>query len=74
VSGKPFDKKKEHEDHTAYGKAEFTSKVVRRKAATIDFSGFDELLERIALCLLDYKTKKSVETTPPASVDVAVSL
>jgi hypothetical protein len=54
IGGKKFDKKKEHEDHNAYGKVFFAEKVVPKNK---DFSGFDELLSRISACIVDYKTK-----------------
>lgn len=54
VDGKPFDKKKAHGDHTAYGKVIFAEKVVRPNAAKIDFTAFEELLERIEGCIKHY--------------------
>ena len=37
LDGKPFDKKKDHGDETAYGKVIFAEKVIRSNAATVDF-------------------------------------
>ena len=48
---KPFDRKKEHGDETAYGKVKFAEEVVKPNASTIDFSDFTELLSRIDQCL-----------------------
>lgn len=73
IDGKPFDKKKEHGDHTAYGKTKFANEVVRPNAGTIDFSGFDDLLQRMAACLADYKTKLAAKGPPSSSLAVAVS-
>lgn len=56
LEGKPFDKKKDHGDETAYGKVVFAEKVVRANAATVDFSGFSDLLARIDQCLIHYRT------------------
>lgn len=56
VEGKPFDKKKDHGDETAYGKVVFAEKVVRANAATVDFTNFSELLSRVDQCLTHYKT------------------
>ncbi|MHA3914892.1 hypothetical protein [Halovulum sp. GXIMD14793] len=72
LDGKPFDKKKEHGDHTAYGKVAFADKVVRRKASTIDFSGFDTLLERLAACVADYAIRSAPPTVVPKTSGVAV--
>lgn len=72
LDGKPFDKRKEHGDHTAYGKVAFADKVVRPKASTIDFSEFDELLKRIADCVADYATRSAAKA--PVSPAVAVTV
>lgn len=73
LSGKPFDKHKEHDDHAGYGKVAFADEVVRPNADKIDFSGFDELLGRLAACIADYASKsanKGVSPTirPPVSL------
>ena len=44
LGGKTFNPKKEHVNHTEYGKVVFAEKVVRASAGTIDFSGFEDLL------------------------------
>ncbi|MCB9989323.1 MAG: RNA-directed DNA polymerase [Rhodospirillales bacterium] len=56
IGGKPFDRKKEHGDETAYGKVKFAEEVVKPNASTIDFSDFSELLSRIDQCLAHYGT------------------
>jgi RNA-directed DNA polymerase len=66
VGGKPFDKKKVHGNTTAYGKVIFAEKVVRANTATIDFSGFIDLLSRIDQCITHYKTTMTA-TTPVAT-------
>jgi RNA-directed DNA polymerase len=74
LDGKPFDRKKEHGDHTSYGKTKFAEKIVRPNAGTIDFSGFDTLLHRIASCLADYSAKLAAKSaTPTATTIVAVT-
>ena len=54
LNGKSFDPKKDHGDDTHYGKAAFAEHVVRANASTVDFSGFEELLERIEAVLKHY--------------------
>jgi RNA-directed DNA polymerase len=71
LDGKAFDKKKEHGDDTAYGKVVFAEKVVRPNIATIDFSGFDTLLQRIAACLADYAAKAAIGAPPAAAASPA---
>jgi RNA-directed DNA polymerase len=57
LNGKSFDPDKLHEEGGKYGKFKFAEQVVRRNAATIDFSGFVPLLDRIASALTDYKAR-----------------
>lgn len=47
LDGKKFDSNKPHGDSTSYGKARFAEKVIAPNKGTIDFSGFEEILERI---------------------------
>jgi RNA-directed DNA polymerase len=54
VSGKKFNPKKNINIATEYGKVVFAEKVVRTKSATIDFSKFTPLLDRIVAVLDDY--------------------
>ncbi|GAB6053006.1 hypothetical protein JCM17960_18260 [Magnetospira thiophila] len=54
LNGKPFNPKKVHEDDTHYGKVAFAKSVVRANAGTVDFSGFEELLQRIEAVLKHY--------------------
>ncbi|MBO9419163.1 retron Ec67 family RNA-directed DNA polymerase/endonuclease [Labrenzia sp. R4_2] len=58
VGGKPFDKKKEHGDGTAYGKEIFANQIVRPNWQTVNFENFRELLERIDQCITDYSSRK----------------
>lgn len=68
VDGKPFNKKKDHGDDTAYGKVIFAEKVVRQDAANVDFSGFADLLSRIDQCLTHYQTvRAAVMPAAPAA-------
>ena len=50
-SGKGFDPK------TQYGKYFFTKHVVKEKQATIDFSGFEPIIERIEAVMNDHSKK-----------------
>lgn len=76
VDGKPFDKKKPHGDHTAYGKVIFAEKVVRPNAAKIDFTSFEPLLLRIEGCVKHYAAlvaAKAPTAPAPASKVAATS-
>ncbi len=64
IGGKPFDPDKKHGDHTKYGKHVFAEQVIKKDAATIDFSGFAPLLDRIVAVLDDYD--KKLANAPPA--------
>jgi retron-type reverse transcriptase len=59
INGKPFDRKKEHGDETAYGKVVFAEKVIRPNAKSINFAGFAELLSRFELCIKHYRIKQA---------------
>ena len=68
VDGKPFDKKKPHGDHTAYGKVIFAEKVVRPNSGKIDFTAFEDLLQRIEGCIVHYAAFVAAKTpTAPAA-------
>lgn len=47
LSGKKFNKSKEIEDSSEYGKTAFAINIVAKKSGEIDFTGFVPLLERI---------------------------
>ena len=69
LNGKTFDDSNNTDSETKYGKAHFAHKVVKPDADAIDFSGFDPLLQRIAL-VFDEHAKKvaasiAVGTAPP---------
>lgn len=51
IDGKTFDPDKEHEAPGKYGKVVFANRVVIPQAATIDFTGFAALLDRIVAVL-----------------------
>jgi hypothetical protein len=71
LDGKSFNPKKEHGDHTEYGKVVFAEAVVRANAGTIDFSGFEDLLTRVEDVLKHYAalstTKAAAVATPAAA-------
>ena len=58
LSGKKFNKNNDYDKATEYGKEYFAKKVVLAKKASIDFSGFHELLERIEKCIGHYHSIK----------------
>lgn len=60
LDGKKFNPKKEHADHTEYGKVVFAEAVVRASAGTVDFSGFEGLLTRIEDVLKHYAAHLAV--------------
>lgn len=64
IDGKPFDKKKEHGDSTAFGKSIFADKIVKRNVRKIDFTGFTPLLERLDACVQHHENI-SAPTQPP---------
>jgi hypothetical protein len=56
LGGKSFDPDKKHNEEGKYGKAHFAERVIRPKAADIDFSKFEMLLGRIVAVIDDYAT------------------
>jgi retron-type reverse transcriptase len=74
VKGKKFNPKKEHADHTEYGKVIFAEAVVRANASKIDFSGFQDLLARVEDVIKNYsaiKASKSAAATAAGSKTTA---
>jgi RNA-directed DNA polymerase len=65
VDGKTFDPNKEHEEAGKYGKVIFAKRVVIPQAATIDFSGFVSLLDRIVAVLDHHLALKTAKPAPP---------
>ena len=59
LNGKKFNPNKDQSAEDEYGKFIFAESVVRPKAATIDFTGFTTLLDRIVAVINDY--------SPPAA-------
>ena len=59
VNGLEFDPAKKHNAAGKYGKQIFAESVVKPNAATIDFSGFERVLERIVAVLDDYAASPS---------------
>lgn len=70
LNGKSFDPKKDHGDDTHYGKVAFAESVVRANASTVDFSGFEELLERIEAVLKHYA---AILAAPTATAPTAAA-
>jgi hypothetical protein len=46
-----------------YGKALFASEIVQKRAAAIDFSGFDELLHRFSEVIVDFRGKAAAASS-----------
>jgi len=64
LNGKKFSSKSKIDPNKEYGKEIFAKRIVIPNANNIDFSGFDELLERIVKVLDDYKPKPDTPSTP----------
>lgn len=62
VNGRTFDRSKDSDTKTSYGKATFAYEVVAKQAATIDFTGFRPMLDRFVEALNDYRGRHA---TPP---------
>ncbi len=58
VDGKSLNLKKEHGDHSSYGKVVFAERVVSPNASEIDFSAFGPLLTRVSQCVSHYEKLK----------------
>ena len=71
LNGKSFDPKKDHGDDTHYGKVAFAESVVRVNASTVDFSGFEELLERIEAVLKHYAAILAAPAAPASTTAAA---
>jgi RNA-directed DNA polymerase len=63
IDGKTFNPDKEHDAPGEFGKVIFAERIVRPKASTIDFSGFDPLLTRIEAVLDDYAKRATTGPT-----------
>jgi RNA-directed DNA polymerase len=55
LGDKTFNPKDDHDSSKEYGKAAFAEHVIRANAATIDFSRFTSILNRIVAVIDDYK-------------------
>ncbi|HBV21369.1 MAG TPA: hypothetical protein DEF07_06580 [Nitrosomonas sp.] len=67
MSGKSFnlsDKPQEFDNTKHYGKAAFARDVVAKNASTLDFSGFDEILDRLVAVIADYASKHPTASVP----------
>lgn len=71
VDGKTFDPNKQHDEAGKYGKVVFAKRVVTPQAATIDFSGFAQLLDRIVAALDHHAALKVALPAPPSAAVVA---
>lgn len=72
LEGKTFNPKKEHADHTEYGKVIFAEAVVRAKAGVIDFSGFEGLLSRIEAVLKHHAALATAPATAAAKAAAGI--
>lgn len=62
LGGKTFNPKKEHADHSEYGKVVFAEAVVRANAGGVDFSGFEDFLTRVENVLKHYSSHLAAKT------------
>jgi len=58
VSGKKFNPKKDIDTTKEYGKEIFAKKVILAKKSSIDFSGFNTILNRLCQCIAHYESIK----------------
>lgn len=56
LGGKEFSRSDSFDNSTQYGKHIFAEHVIKKNATTIDFSGFDSILERIAMVINQHET------------------
>ncbi|MFZ2871461.1 retron Ec67 family RNA-directed DNA polymerase/endonuclease [Zavarzinia sp.] len=73
LDGKTFNPKKEHEDHTEYGKIIFAEAVVRANAGAVNFSGFEDLLTRIEGVINHYAVLPAATAVSASAPAVSVS-
>jgi RNA-directed DNA polymerase len=66
IGGKRFNPSNDYDVDTEYGKADFAFKIVEPNAATIDFSGFAILLQRIVE-VIHHHDEKIVPLSPPSA-------
>lgn len=64
VDGKTFNPKDDKDTATQYGKLVFADKVVRAKYATINFSQFTPILDRILAVMAHYSAHRPSSATP----------
>jgi hypothetical protein len=57
VDGKLFNPKKAHGDETSISKHIFAEQVVQGGSGSIDFSGFEPILNGISMAIADYSVK-----------------
>lgn len=62
VNGRTFDRSKDSDTKTTYGKATFAYEVVAKQAAAIDFTGFKPMLDRFVKTLDDYRHRCATVT------------
>lgn len=71
IDGKTFDPNKDHEEAGKYGKVIFAKRVVIPNAATIDFSAFAPLLDRIVAVLDHHAALKKAPSASPSAAAAA---
>ncbi len=74
LDGKMFDPNKEHNAPGKYGKVAFAERVVVPNAATIDFSGFVPLIDRIVAALDHHSALRATTAVPAAAPQAAVAV
>ena len=57
LNGKSFERENDADNQHHYGKAAFARDVVAKNAATIDFGGFQPILERIEAEIRHYSSR-----------------
>lgn len=58
LDGRSLSLDKEYDIKTHYGKMDFADKIIRANLASINFTDFEPLLDRLVAVVKDYKLKK----------------
>lgn len=59
LGSKTFSRAAKFDDAKHFGKAAFAREIVEKKAASIDFTGFSDILDRVVAVMIDYAKRHS---------------
>lgn len=66
LDGKSFDPRKDADTAVNYSKSVFARNVVAKNSSSIDFSGFDGILDRVAAVLAEHATTRPTAVASPS--------